>query len=585
MDWHGLCISWVRADRDAPTIGKAPHSPKENRNEHAHDLRPRRHRRTRQQHDARRAQIGKSVQEIIDKFNRQDVAASVPALLKLRKQLTALSTQDPVVNEKRVQLDRILQACLGLAVNTTIEQFGVVPGEPIKLHHSATIHSNIPVRWVAVRYPLIKKTINKGIDLHMNESNSLDSAETLPATTPLTQPWWLRSEGTPGMFGVDDPKLIGTAENTPSFPIEDVFEVAGQTLIVADEPVQITDDSSGKQSRRRLDVIPPVWLRFISEIALFTPGISRSIEVEITASRANSKGILRLEAPANWKVTPSEQSFNLAKVKDHANLKFDITAPLQSTTAKINASAEINGMYYRNQRQEINYPHIPPQLLQPIASLKAISLDLVTHGHTIGYLPGAGDSLAENLQEMGYTVKILNDADLTADQLRDLDAVIIGVRAFNVRHNMETALPVLFTYIENGGTVIAQYNRADNEKTLKVAPYDLHLSADRVTDEKAVMTFLAPENPVLNTPNKITSADFDGWVQERGLYFPNKWDEHFTPILACSDPGEAPLKGALLVAKYGKGYFIYTGLSFFRQLPAGVPGAYRLFANLISIDK
>jgi hypothetical protein len=193
--------------------------------------------------------------------------------------------------------------------------------------------------------------------------------------------------------------------------------------------------------------------------------------------------------------------------------------------------------------------------------------------------------VADSLKQMGYAVTMLTDADLAPEKLRDFDAVVIGVRAFNVRTNLASRLPGLFAYVEAGGTVVAQYNRPENSRTLKLAPYDLRLSGDRVTDENAMMTFLAPDHPALNTPNKITSADFDGWVQERGIYFPNLWDEHFTPILACSDPGEAPLKGGLLVAQYGKGYFVYTGLVFFRELPAGVPGAYRLFANLISLGK
>jgi hypothetical protein len=193
--------------------------------------------------------------------------------------------------------------------------------------------------------------------------------------------------------------------------------------------------------------------------------------------------------------------------------------------------------------------------------------------------------IAESLQQLGYAVKSLDDANLTAEQLTGLDAVVIGVRAFNVRKKIGIALPILFDYMNDGGTVIVQYNRPDKLQADKIAPYDLRISADRVTDEKATITFLDPENPVLNKPNKITSADFDNWVQERGLYFPNRWDDNFKPIIACNDPGEAPLKGALLVARYGKGHFIYTGLSFFRQLPAGVPGAYRLFANMISIGK
>jgi hypothetical protein len=186
---------------------------------------------------------------------------------------------------------------------------------------------------------------------------------------------------------------------------------------------------------------------------------------------------------------------------------------------------------------------------------------------------------------MGCSVTTLTDADLTPEKLHGLDAVVIGVRAFNVRTNLEAHLPGLFAYVEAGGTVVAQYNRPENSRTFKLAPYDLHLSGDRVTDENATVTFLAPDHPVLNTPNKITAADFAGWVQERGIYFPNQWDDHFTPILACGDPGESPLKGGLLVAPYGKGHYVYTGLVFFRELPAGVPGAWRLFANLISLGK
>jgi hypothetical protein len=395
----------------------------------------------------------------------------------------------------------------------------------------------------------------------------------------------LREEGTPGMFRVDDPTLIGRPENPPLFPVEQIFEVGGQRLVVPDEPVQLVAAQTEAQARRRLDVIPPVSLSFGSEVELFVPGKSRPVEVEITAYRAGVAGTVQLEAPTGWKVAPAKQSFHLAAIGDHVRLKFTVTAPPQSTTARIIASAEIGGVRYCNQRVEINYPHIPLQLLQPPASLKAVSLDLAIRGRKVGYLPGAGDSVADSLKQMGYAVTTLTDADLTPERLHGLDAVVIGVRAFNVRTNLAAQLPGLFAYVEAGGTVVAQYNRPENSRTLKLAPYDLHLSGDRVTDKNATVTFLAPDNPVLNTPNKITNADFAGWVQERGIYFPNQWDEHFMPILACSDPGEAPLKGGLLVASYGKGHFVYTGLVFFRQLPAGVPGAYRLFANLVSLGK
>jgi hypothetical protein len=475
-----------------------------------------------------------------------------------------------------------------LEVQTTITQAEVVPGEKIDLHYSAIVHSPIPVRWVG-SHPFVnvgaETSAGAAKDLVANQSSSQSADIILPANTPLTQPYWLRSEGTPGMFRVDDPTLIGTPENAPALPIENIFEVGGQTLVVSNQPVQLTTDAAGQEIRRQLDVIPPVSLRFISDITLFAPGKSRTVTVAITASRPGSAGTLSLDAPAGWGVLPAGQSFQLAQIGDEAMFNFTVTAPSAPGTAKIIADAEISGVHYRNAREQINYPHIPRQLLQPLARLKAVSLDLATRGHLIGYLPGAGDSLAENLQQMGYAVKTLDGAELTAEQLRGLDAIVIGVRAFNVRNDLADKMPLLFGYVENGGTLIAQYNRPDGLKVNQIAPYDLHLSGDRVTDETATMTFLAPDHPVLNTPNKITNADFDGWVQERGIYFPNQWDDHFTPIFACHDPGDAPLKGSLLVAQYGKGYFVYTGLDFFRELPAGVPGAYRLFANLISLGK
>jgi hypothetical protein len=186
---------------------------------------------------------------------------------------------------------------------------------------------------------------------------------------------------------------------------------------------------------------------------------------------------------------------------------------------------------------------------------------------------------------MGYSVTLLSGADLVPDRLRAFDAVVIGIRAFNTRADLPEQMPSLFSYAQAGGNVIVQYNTPGGQISSRLAPYELRLSRDRVTDENAAVTFLAPEHPALTTPNRIVAADFDGWVQERGLYFPEEWDPHFTALLACHDPGEPELKGGLLVAQYGKGYFVYTGLSWFRQLPEGVPGAYRLFANLVSLGK
>jgi LmbE family N-acetylglucosaminyl deacetylase len=532
------------------------------------------------------AEIGKLADAVIAKFNPQDAAASIPALLEIKKQLAALADNDPIVDEKRRLLDHIIQECLGLTVDTTIPQAEIVPGEVLKLHLTATVQSAVvPVRWKAARYPTIKAEFTVGADLAPNQSVSRNSTETLPADTPLSQPYWLREDHTPGMFRVEDPALIGRPENPPVFPIEQVFDVGGQTVIVPDQPVQTTA-SRAEGETRRLDVISPVTVKLGSEVSLFAPGATRPVIVEVTAARPDASGTLRLDMPAGWKAVPATESFHLKANGDKAQFTFTLTAPLQPATANITAVAEVAGKNYDNERVVIDYPHVPLLILQPPARLKAVCLDLAIRGQKVGYLPGAGDSVDQSLADMGYQVTTLTGADLTPEKLKGFDAVVIGIRAFNVRTDLVSQLPALFAYVQAGGNVIEQYNRPGRDlKTDQLAPYSLHLSNERVTDETAPVTFLAPDHPALNTPNKITSADFDGWIQERGIYYPDEWDDHFTPILACNDPGEAPLKGGLLVAQYGKGYFVYTGLVFFRELPDGVPGAYRLFANLVSLGK
>ncbi|HEX3357933.1 MAG TPA: PIG-L family deacetylase [Tepidisphaeraceae bacterium] len=525
------------------------------------------------------AEITKQIDDVIEKFNPDDRAASVPGILEIRKHLSTLAS-DPLVNDKRLQLDRILQDCLGLAVETEIPNAEVVPGEEMKLRHTVSETSSVPVKWVGVRYPTISKEVNEAIDLHPNTAANREVTQALPVNTALSQPYWLREEHPPGTYVVSDADLIGRPENPPAFSVEQVFEVGGQKLVIGDEPMA----ASGER-RRKLDVIPPVTVEFASEVRLFTPGSEKQIDVEVTAYRDGANGKLALDAPGEWKVSPAAQSFSLAKVGDHAKISFAVTSPAKATSAEIGANAEINGAKYNTQRIEIDYPHIPVQLLQPVAKCDAVSLDIAIRGHEVGYLPGAGDNVADGLEQMGYAVTQLTSADLNAEKLKKFDAVVVGVRALNVRTDLADGMPALFAFAEGGGNVIVQYNRPDGVKVKQIAPFELHLSGLRVTDEKAAMTFLAPEHPVLNTPNKITQADFEGWVQERGTYYPDKWGEQFTPILECNDPGEAPLKGGLLVAKYGKGYFVYTTLGWFRQLPAGVPGAYRLFANIVSLGK
>lgn len=528
------------------------------------------------------AEIGRLAADALAQFKPDDPAASVPALLELHRKLAALPV-DPLVADKRAQLDRIISSCLGLQVETTVDRPEVVPGEKIRLT------TTIQIARAAGKSITHASSLGGRSTLQPGQTDTHTVELATPVDLPFTQPYWLREDGAAGLARVSDPQLIGRPESPPTLSIRHEFAIDGERIFVDDEPVCLTRDAQGEH-RRRLDVIPPVSLAFSSEIYLVAPGKTKPVAVEISAARVNQHGTLGLEVPAGWKVVPSTQDFRLTALGEKTLVTFQVMAGAQPSSGRITAVATVDGRRYSNQRQEINYAHIPLQLLQPPARARVASFELATRGLNVGYLPGAGDSVAGCLEQMGYFVRRLTGADLTPEKLAGLDAVVIGVRAFNERDDLKDAMPGLLAWVEAGGTVVAQYNRPNGLRAPVLGPYALSIEGPapqlRVTDETAPVTLLAPDHAAVNTPNKIGPEDFAGWVQERGAYFPSRWDkDHYTAILAMSDPGEAPLESSILVAKYGRGHYVYTGLAFFRQLPAGVPGAYRLFADLVSLGK
>ena len=532
--------------------------------------------------------------DIIGHFNLEEPSRMVPFLLDIRRAVNGLPP-GALKAAKREQIDLIIQHCLGLYVETTVTRAETIPGEKYKMRETVILRSDFPVKWVAAAPPEASPT-EANVELHKDQPIVRESADfSLDESELMTTPFWLRGERSPGLYLTSPPYGFDWMTCLPEAELDAArteydFIVGGEKFEIQSDPVQISADPVKGEIRRPLVVVPPVTLSPMRDVVLFTPESDRTVEVEVRAYRPDQAGTLKLAVPAGWTVAPELLPFHLAAVGDHARLAFTVHAPSQPGTAAITAEATVGGHTYNTSRQEIRYDHIPFQLLQPPAQLKAVCLDLRIRGKNVGYLPGAGDGTAEALGAMGYAVTMLSGADLTVERLRAFDAVVVGVRAFNVRTDLIAGLPTLFAYAENGGTVVEQYNTPGELKTTKLAPYALELSRNlpqqRVTDENAPVTLLAPDHPAFNVPNRLTPADFDGWVQERGLNFPVTWDqEHFEALLACSDAGESPLKSGLLVAHYGKGYFVYTGLSFFRQLPAGVPGAYRLFANLVSLGK
>jgi hypothetical protein len=341
---------------------------------------------------------------------------------------------------------------------------------------------------------------------------------------------------------------------------------------------------------RRPEIMPEIIANGVPELVLIKNNDADKAKVKLSvyANADNIKYKLIPRIETGWKVSPAEAVIEIAENKMLQQLEFDITAP----PGKNSLSAKLTFDLQSENRTDIeplcrvrriDYEHIPVQTTVAPVNIRLVKTDIQTTAGTIGYIEGAGDEIPKALELLGYQVRIIDKKNIQASTLSDCKAVITGVRAYNTNEEMNLIQPFLEKYVENGGRVIIQYNTLNwlSELKTKPIPFLLNVSRDRVTNEKAPVKFLLPEHFLLKNPHKITSADFDQWVQERGLYFPDKWGDEVQALLSMNDPGEESKNGALLCAAYGKGYFIYTGLSFFRQLPAGVPGAFRLFVNLI----
>jgi len=279
--------------------------------------------------------------------------------------------------------------------------------------------------------------------------------------------------------------------------------------------------------------------------------------------------------------------FTIAKKNDEMTLIFTVTPPATQDESYLSPIVKIDGFEISKELISINYDHIPEQTVLMPAETKVVRLDIKKAGQYIGYIVGAGDKVPESLKQIGYTVQEIDPLSISDASLKKYDAIVLGIRAYNVVTELKFKQKNLLDYVKNGGTMIVQYNTAGrwSDQFENIAPFDLTLSRDRVTDENARVHILDKKNSLLNFPNKISDDDFNGWIQERGLYFPSAWSKEFTPVLGMQDDGETEKKGSLLIAPYGKGTYIYTGLSFFRELPAGVTGAYKLFANMLSVGK
>ena len=528
--------------------------------------------------------IATEIQQIISKFNPADPAASVPDLLKLRQAMSGIKDES-WISEKKADLDKIIAACLSLHVEASTATETFTPGQTAAIKLDAINRSNVPITLQEVRFPNTGESIKIDAALPSNELVTKDLSSRIPNDTPYSEPYWLRKPGTLGAFAVDDQKLIGLPENSPALPVEIVLQVNGQELRYLLAAKYRTVDPVAGEVQRPIVISPPVFVNVADSVFVFATNDPKPVSVRVTAATGAVRGELKLVVPQGWEVSPASIPIDLKAADAETAATFSVKPPNQNSQGTLRAIVSTEGRDYSLERMRISYPHIGVQTLMPPAEAKLVRVDIRRKGDRIGYVPGAGDDVPESLRQIGYSVKALSEPEITAKNLAQFSAVVLGIRAYNTQDRISNWLPELLAYVKEGGVAIAQYNTLADLKSNQLGPYPLEISRDRVTDENAEVRILAPNHPLMLTPNRITSKDFERWVQERGLYFPNKWDPAWTPILSCNDPNEKPLDGGLLVAKSGKGFFIYTSYSWFRQLPAGVPGAYRLFANMLSLGK
>lgn len=529
-------------------------------------------------------EIGKILYDIEKNFNFGNPSVHIPNLIKAYDLIQKL--EDSHWKEiKSKQIIKIIEACSGLFMEAIADTETITKDSKFNLQLEVINRSQSNVKLISVNALNIKSEIQNK-PLKNNEKVNFQFKDVVVGNAvDYSNLFWLKEQQTEGMYRVSDKSIRILPEISTSFPVIFTMEIEGKTIEFVKNITYKFNNPDDGETYIPFTILPEFTSAIEPKVIIFNSTQPKEITVKVKAHKANASGKLSLAIPQDWKIEPKEIPFTIEAKNEERKFTFKVYPTKPEITSKLVAQISTSNGTLDKELVTIQYPHIPKQTILVTSESKVVKLDIATKGKNIGYIMGAGDEVNKNLENLGFQVTNLNPNEITTENLKSFDAVILGIRAFNVVDELKFKNKILFDYVANGGNVIVQYNTTNNLITKEIAPYNVKLSRDRVTDENAKVTFLAPNHKVLNQPNKISEKDFTGWVQEQGLYYPNEWSSEFIPILASNDEGETPKKGGLLIAKHGKGNYIYTGLSFFRELPEGVSGAYRLLANLIALDK
>lgn len=529
-------------------------------------------------------------------LNPQRPQAILPTLFQARDEMAKLP-DDAIVRHHRALLDEVIRSAAGLWVEAIAPRALASPGSTVRVALSALDRSGIGVKVDAVSVtPGGPQRETQGAALAPNTAWAETVSVEVRPDAPITGPYWLAAPPVRGAATVADPARIGEPESPPAMRARFELMVMGKPFAIETPVVNRWVDPVQGERYRALEIAPPVRMKFDREVRLAATtgpanGSGRArLGVVVSPADVPLRGTLSLAVPAKWSVKPESYSLGLRPGAPDTTVYFDVEPGTTATedhaaAGTVRAVFDAMGRKYDTRVVELDYAHIPLQTMQPPAAARVVHAQVRCTAHNVGYVMGSGDAGPDALREMGASVTLLEDGDLESGDLSRFDVLVIGVRAYNTRPRLRALQPRLMKYVADGGRMVVQYQTAENGLRDKIGPYPMTVSRERVTVEQAEMRAAIAGHSLLSAPNKIEAGDWEGWVQERGLYFANPYDVQYEAVLSGNDPNEPARRGSLLYTKYGKGTFIYTGLAFFRQLPAGVPGAWRLFANLVSPER
>ena len=485
---------------------------------------------------------GKAIGEILEKveayFNFKNPATHLPQLVAAYS-LLQKSSDTHWKTLKSKELEDIILAVSGLYLEASASASSATPGNTLNVNIEALNRSSASIQLKAVRFDE-NSEVSQNLILAENKKNTLELPLHVPTNTSYTSPYWLAEQGSLGMYMVKDKGLIGKPETPRAFNADFELDFNGTTIHVIRPIVYRFSKPDKGELYQPFEILPEVTASIPNKVIIFADAMSKTVAVRVLAGKDNLEASVRLKHPEGWRVSPERISVNIAQKGDAQTVSFTLTPPAKESEGNIIPEVQVGAKTYTKELVEITYDHVPKQSILLPAQSKVTRLNIQKAGEHIGYIVGAGDKIPESLEQIGYMVHRIDPTSINEGSLAKYDAVVVGIRAYNVVKELKFKQRFLLDYTKAGGNLIIQYNTAGRRPLgiENLAPYPMKLSRDRVTDENAAVTILAKDHAIMNFPNTISEKDFDGWVQERGLYFPNSWGKEFTPILSMHDKGE-----------------------------------------------